>query len=165
MISNSTLLNSCFSTAVLLTLTQRHAISGICCYCDSGNSRCLSDVLPMALWNRHGEDHDKINAHRSGGGLAGGRGHDSHGSKWSAHWRISTSAVEPESLWLLRLPSSPLWLSSSLLPSPLLCLLSSPLPSPSLVSLLKETLRPPRAAFFFNAIDFAADRRSASSSK
>jgi hypothetical protein len=29
----------------------------------------------MALWNRHGEDHDKINAHRSGGGLAGGRPH------------------------------------------------------------------------------------------
>jgi hypothetical protein len=96
--------------------------------------------------NRFGEGHDKISTDRSSGGLVAGRSYDSHGSKWSAHWRISTSTVEPEFLWLLRLPSSPLWL-----PSSLLRLLSSPLPSSSLVSLLKETLRPPRAAFFFTS--------------
>src|ERR1700758_602968 len=88
---------------------------------------------------KSGENHDEISTDRSGDGLVVGRNNDSDGSKWSAHWRLSTSAVEPESLWLLRLPSSPLWL-----PSSLLRLLSSLPPSSALVSLLKETLRPPR---------------------
>jgi hypothetical protein len=83
--------------------------------------------------NRLGEGHDKISTDWSGGGLVGGRSHDSHGPKWAAHWRISTGAVESESLWLLRLPSSPLWP-----PSSLLRLLSSPPPSSVLVSLLKR---------------------------
>jgi hypothetical protein len=64
--------------------------------------------------NRLGEDHDKISMDRSNGDLVGGRSHDSHGSKWSAHWRISTSSVEPEFLWPLRLPSSLLRLLSCL---------------------------------------------------
>src|SRR5262249_6494183 len=64
---------------------------------------------------RHGEDHDEISTDRLGGGLIAGRSHDSHGSKWSANWRISGRAVEPESLWTLRLPASPLCLLSSLL--------------------------------------------------
>jgi len=42
------------------------------------------------------------------GGLVAGRSCVCHGSKWSSHWRISTSAVEPQSLWLLRLLSSSL---------------------------------------------------------
>ena len=94
--------------------------------------------------NRLGEDHDKISTDRSSGGLVSGRSHDRLGSKWSAHGGISASAVEPESLWLLRLPSSPLRL-----PSSLLRLLSSLPPSSVMVSLLKETLRPPQRAAFF----------------
>ena len=61
-----------------------------------------------------GEDDDKITTDRSSGGLVGGRSHDSHGSKWSAHWRISTSSVEPEFLWPLRPPLWPLRLPSLL---------------------------------------------------
>lgn len=75
--------------------------------------------------NRPGEDHDKISTNRSSGGLVAGRSYVCHGSKWSSHWRISTSAVEPQSLWLLWL------LSPSLLPSSLLRL--SPLLSPPLL--------------------------------
>src|SRR6516164_8208620 len=68
------------------------------------------------------------------------------------YWRNRGQQHGP-SRSVVRLPSSVLSssllrLSSSLLPSSLLCLLSSPLPSSLLVSLLKETLRPPRAAFF-----------------
>jgi len=76
--------------------------------------------------NRLGEDHDIISTDRSSGGLVGGRSHDSHGSKWSAHWWIPASHEKPESLWLLRR-----------LPSSLLRLLSSLPPSSALVSLLK----------------------------
>src|SRR5215472_3765224 len=66
--------------------------------------------------NRHGENHDENSTDRPSGRLIAGRSQDCHGSKWSAHWRISASAVEPESLWpLLRLPASPLCLLSSLL--------------------------------------------------
>jgi hypothetical protein len=68
--------------------------------------------------NRLGEDHDKISTYRPSGGLVAGRSYVCHGSKWSTHWRISTSAVEPQSLWLLRLPSSLRLLSPPLLPSP-----------------------------------------------
>src|SRR5262249_56067777 len=62
-----------------------------------------------------GEDHDKISTDRSSGGLVGGRNDDGHGSKWPSHWRLSTSAVEPKSLWPLRLSSSLLRLLSQLL--------------------------------------------------
>src|SRR5215831_9046623 len=58
--------------------------------------------------NRHGENRDENSTDRPWG-------HDGHCSKWSANWRISASAVEPESLWPLRLPASPLCLLSSLL--------------------------------------------------
>ena len=81
--------------------------------------------------NRLGEDHDKIGTDRSSCGLVAGRSYVCHGSKWSTHWRISTSAVEPQSLRLL---------SSSLLSSSLLRPLSSSLSSLSrLLSPLKET--------------------------
>src|SRR5262249_30405634 len=61
-----------------------------------------------------GGNHDKVSTHRPSGSLAGGRSHDGHGSKWSAHWWISSSAVEPEFLWPLRLPASSSLLSSLL---------------------------------------------------
>jgi len=91
----------------------------------------LSDVLPVVRETGTEEDHDEISADRSSGGVVGGRSHDGHGSKWPSHWRISTSAVEPKSLWPLRLPSSLLRP-----PSSLLRLLSSLPPSSALVSLL-----------------------------
>src|SRR5215472_15737955 len=65
--------------------------------------------------NRHGENRDENSTDRPCGRFIVGRSHDSYGSKWSAHWRISASAVEPEFLWPLRLPASSLCLLSSLL--------------------------------------------------
>jgi hypothetical protein len=46
--------------------------------------------------NRHGENYDENSADWLCSRLIAGRSHDSHGSKWSAHWGIR-----------LRLPSSP----------------------------------------------------------
>jgi len=81
------------------------------------------------LGNWRGENHDENSTDWRCGRLTAGRGHDCHGSKWSAHWRIPTSAVEPKSLWPLRLPSSLLRP-----PSSLLRLLSSLPPSSALVN-------------------------------
>jgi hypothetical protein len=78
-----------------------------------GNNQCQWVVLSPRQIGLE-KIHDKISTDRSNGGLVGGRSHDSHGSKWSAHWRISTSSVEPEFLWPLRLPSSLLRLLSCL---------------------------------------------------
>src|SRR5262245_36218783 len=98
-----------------------------------GNNQCQWVVLSVGR-NRPGEDHDKISTDRSSGGLVAQWSYVCHGSKWTTHWeRISTSGVEPQSLWLLRLPSS-------LLSSPLR-LLSSSLLSSSLPSLLLELVR------------------------
>src|SRR6516165_4331624 len=86
------------------------------------------------------KNHDENGTARPCGRLMVGRSYDSHGSKWSAYWRIPASHEKPESLWLLRrLPSSPLRL-----PSSLLCLLSSLPPSSALVSLLKGIDSPRR---------------------
>jgi len=82
--------------------------------------------------NRLGEDHDKIDTDRFSCGLVAGRSYVCHGSKWSTHWRISSSAVEPQSLRLL---------SSSLLSSSLLRPLSSSLSSLSSLSRLLSLLR------------------------
>ena len=82
--------------------------------------------------NRLGEDHDKIDTDRFSCGLVAGRSYVCHGSKWSTHWRISSSAVEPQSLRLLSL---------SLLSSSLLRPLSSSLSSLSSLSRLLSLLR------------------------
>ena len=69
----------------------------------------MRELSPVRLWepwcrfacslggpgNRHGENHDEISTDRSGNGLVVGRNHDSDGPKWSAHWRIPTSPMEP----------------------------------------------------------------------
>src|SRR5262249_43357121 len=43
--------------------------------------------------NRHGEDDAANSTDRPSGRLISGRGHDSHGSKWSTPPRISPSSV------------------------------------------------------------------------
>ena len=103
-------------------LTQRHIsnISGILSL-----SRIREQPVPVGCCfagpgNRHGEDHDENGTDRPRGSVIFGRGHNCGGSKWSSHWRISTRAVEPQSLWL-----RPPWLLQLLRPTPL----SAPLPS------------------------------------
>src|SRR6516165_11018637 len=80
-----------------------------------GNTRRPSDVLLVGRGIGMEKNHDENGTDRPCRRLTVGRSHDSHGSKWSGNWRISTSAVEPEFLWPLRIPASPLCLLSSLL--------------------------------------------------
>src|SRR6516225_9910392 len=55
-----------------------------------GNTRCPSDVLLVGRGIGMEKNHDENGTDRPCG-----RSHDSHGSKWSGNWRISTSAVAP----------------------------------------------------------------------
>src|SRR5215472_7283560 len=79
--------------------------------------------------NWHGEDHDQNSTDRLCSCLIAGRSYVCPSSKWSAHRRISTGAVESQSL-RPRLPSS-LRLSSSL------SSLRLPSSAPRLLPLLK----------------------------
>jgi len=88
-----------------------------CKHLGTANASGLFFRWGKSAWRRYrlGEDHDKLSTDQSSGGLACGRSHDGHGSKWSAHWRISTGTVEPEFLRPLPLRASSLCLLSSLL--------------------------------------------------
>jgi hypothetical protein len=76
--------------------------SGIgCCLMRIWEQRAPVGCSSDGSGNRHGEDHDEISTDRPGGSVLAGRSYVCHGSKWPSHWRISTSAVEPQSFWLL----------------------------------------------------------------